>query len=108
MGLQSDDRLLTDGTILAGPYHPSFGERVYSRAFYLLAEAVLKKHSPDPNGLTIYVHPHNYSKMIGAGRENLNRLKSTLNIKQLSIRPNPHVTPHHLEVDNPSARNASR
>ncbi len=108
LGLQADHSLSMDGTILAGPYHPSFGERVYSRAFYHLAAAALGIHSPDRPHVDIHVHSGNLSKMIGAGRENLDRLKTRFEIDNLSIRSNNAISPHHLEVDNRSTPNASK
>ena len=108
MGLQADDTLASAGTILAGPYHPAFGERVYSRVFYRLAEAAFGQHYDRHHPLGIRVHPRHLSRMIGAGRENLQRLKTQLHITNLTIQADASITPHHLEVDNLPAPIASR
>lgn len=108
MGLQADDALSAAGTILAGPYHPALGERVYSHVFYHLAEAALNRHPDGHSPLGIRVHPRHLSRMIGAGRENISRLKARLQIETLSIRGDTGITPHHLEVDNLAAPIASR
>ncbi len=108
MGLQADDALSSAGTILAGPYHPAFGERVYSRVFYRLAVAALVQHHGRHHALGIRVHPRHLSRMIGAGRENISCLKTRFKIENLSIRADTGITPHHLEVDNPTAPIASR
>ena len=108
MGLQADDTLSSEGTVLAGPYHSAFGERVYSRVFYHLAEAALVRHPDRHHLLGIRVHPRHLSRMIGAGRENLHRLKAQFHIETLTIKPDTGITPHHLEVDNLPAPIASR
>jgi len=108
MGLQADDTLASAGTILAGPYHPAFGEHVYSRVFYRLAKAALGRHQDPHHTRRILVHPRHLSRMIGAGRENLHRLKTQCYIENLTIQADAEVAPHHLEVDNLAAPIASR
>ena len=108
MGLQADEALSSAGTIIAGPYHPAFGEQVYSRVFYHLAEAALIRHPRGSLAPGIRVHPRHLSKMIATGRANLNRLRKRFRIQNLSIRADPRITPHHLEVDNSPAPIASK
>jgi len=108
MGLQADETLASAGTILAGPYHPAFGERVYSRVFYRLAKAALVRHHDRHQPLGIRVHPQHLSRMIGAGRANLHRLKTQLHISNLTIQADAGIRPHHLEVDNLPTPIASR
>jgi len=99
MGLQADEALAAPGAILAGPYHPAFGERVHSHLFYRLAEAALMQTPCGSHALSLWVHPRHLSRMIGTGRENLSRLKSRFHLESLSIQADVGVTPHHLEVD---------
>lgn len=108
MGLQADDALSSAGTVLAGPYHPALGERVYSHVFYHLAAAALSRHPDRQHPLGIRVHPRHLSQMIGAGRQNLHRLKAQFHIEHLTVRADTGITPHHLEVDNSPAPIASR
>lgn len=108
MGLQADDTLSSPSTILAGPYHPALGERVYSRVFCRLAETALDQHQNRHHPLGIRVHPRHLSRMTGAGRENLHRLKTQFHIENLAIQGDSNITPHHLEVDNAAAPIASR
>jgi histone acetyltransferase (RNA polymerase elongator complex component) len=108
MGLQADESLSSAGTVLAGPYHPAFGERVHSHVFYHLAAAALFRHPDRQHPLGIRVHPRHLSKMIGAGRENLHRLKTRFHIEHLTVRADTGITPHHLEVDNLPTPIASR
>ncbi|MGD9332742.1 MAG: radical SAM protein, partial [Desulfobacterales bacterium] len=74
MGLQTDEALTKAGTILAGPYHPAFGEQVFSHVFYGLAEAALVHHPRGPSAPGIRVHPRRLSQMLGTRRGNLQRL----------------------------------
>jgi len=99
MGLQADEALAAPGAILAGPYHPAFGERVHSHLFYRLAEAALAQAPRGAHALNIRVHPRHLSRMIGTSRENLTRLKAYFHLENLSIQADTGVTPHHLEVD---------
>jgi len=100
MGLQADQALSSAGTILAGPYHPALGEQVYSRIFYHLAEAAIARHPNDLRNPVIEVHPRHLSRMVGTGRANIGRLEARFKLEKLSVRANPAITPHHLEVDN--------
>jgi histone acetyltransferase (RNA polymerase elongator complex component) len=99
MGLQADEALSAPGAILAGPYHPAFGERVHSHLFCRLAEAALAQAPRGAPALNIRVHPRHLSRMIGTGRENLTRLKAHFHLENLSIQADTGVSPHHLEVD---------
>lgn len=99
MGLQADEALAAPGAILAGPYHPALGERVHSHLFYRLAEAALAQAPRGSQALSMRVHPRHLSRMIGAGRKNLSRLKAHFHLENLSIQGDAGVTPHHLEVD---------
>jgi histone acetyltransferase (RNA polymerase elongator complex component) len=99
MGLQADEALAAPGAILAGPYHPALGERVHSHLFYRLAKATLARAPRGFHAATIRVHPRHLSRMIGAGRENLSRLKTHFHLENLSVQADTGVTPHHLEVD---------
>ena len=108
MGLQAEDALAAGDTILAGPYHPAFGEQVLSRIFGLLAASTLAEHPDRRSPTRLRVHPRHLSPMVGAGRRNLRQLQALFPTAALAIRPDPGIAPHHLEVDNPSAPIAIR
>lgn len=107
MGLQADEALSADGTVLAGPYHSALGERVHSRIFFQLATAALDGHPDLRPGVVVRVHPRHLSRMIGAGRGNLRRLQARFNGGVIAVFGDPAVGPHHLEVDNTSSLVAS-
>jgi hypothetical protein len=108
MGLQDDPALTGSGAILAGPFHPAFGEHVYSTIFYRLARTAIKRHPRGPSTMVIRVHPRHLSQTIGPGRSNLARLRALTGDAALTIQADATVAPHHLEVDNAAAPIASR
>lgn len=68
-GLQATDLLDSEGAILAGPYHPAFGELVASRIFYLMVAKVLEE-LPGCSNLAIYHNPKEHSKLRGVSSIN--------------------------------------
>jgi histone acetyltransferase (RNA polymerase elongator complex component) len=79
MGLQPTSELNDKAMVLAGPYHPAFGELVHAAVFL---ETVLK-HIGDmphkPNTLQFTIHPKHLSRLYGQKRSNFNTLQSVLN-----------------------------
>lgn len=84
-GLQASDFLEQPGTIVAGPYHPSFGEMVDSYIFYLMLAKVLE--GTDAKHLIIHHHPKDHSKLRGIRNYNINHLKADFDIKSLKLIP---------------------
>ena len=69
MGLMSTDNINPSRDVVAGPYHPSFGELVQSEIlFRRLKEAVYKDS-------TIYVHPQWVSAFVGNKKRNIVKMK---------------------------------
>ena len=69
MGLQDSAQLR--GALLAGPYHPAFGQLVKSRLWrWALARAVGQDQA-------VRVHPHDLADALGQGRENISWLRQT-------------------------------
>ncbi len=72
-GLQSGGELNQTGTVLAGPYHPAFGEMVESHFFACMAESLFKNWT-ELNGKVILHHaPRDASKLRGQHSGNLQR-----------------------------------
>jgi len=76
MGLHAD---MEPEAILAGPYHPAFGELVRAR---MLQTKITESYQPD---LTLHISPHDISLFRGFKSEMLNRLKKELEIDKLPI-----------------------
>ena len=72
-GLQSGGELDQQGTILAGPYHPAFGEMVESHFFDCMTEELFERW-PELRGEVVLHHaPRDASKLRGQHSENLKR-----------------------------------
>ncbi len=89
MGLQPTEDLSSGTTVLAGPYHPAFGQLVLSEIFYHRTVALLSGRSesnPDaPETLTIRVPPGDGSVIRGQRNTNLTRLKRTFGFQTVRI-----------------------
>lgn len=75
-------------SVLAGPYHPAFGELVLGQMFLSRARAVL----PPARGTDVAVlcvAPRNISRLAGQHRANLRALEAEFSIKTLKIAPAP-------------------
>ena len=84
MGLQSSETLDDGKVVLAGPYHPAFGEMVYSYLFYLMVAAVLDEVAVG-GGENIYIHHalKDASKVRGSKNENTKQLKKVYQLQKI-------------------------
>lgn len=74
VGLQPTKELET--SIIAGPYHPAFGEMVESQIFFELATGKLNKMSLSKERITFGLAPKDESAFRGRQNENMKKLKS--------------------------------
>ncbi len=72
MGLQPSAHLAE--RVIAGPYHPAFGELVYNREWYLRMRKLLVCAGPGRT-VTLSIAPRDYSAVVGNKRRNLYRLQ---------------------------------
>ena len=82
MGLQHSQEL--EEKLLAGPYHPSFGECVIARDWYLKARAMLAT-APEGAEVTVQLAASDYSAFVGPAKSNLNRLCTLFPEKRLVL-----------------------
>jgi len=76
IGLQASASLESPGTIIAGPYHPAFGQLVRSAIFFDLVETALSRLKIDSKkSITLKAYPANLSYLLGLKRENILRLQ---------------------------------
>lgn len=87
MGLQATPELQESGEIIAGPFHPSFGELVQSEIFKWQAIQVITRFMEREvnNRLKVYVNKRDLSKMIGQDRRNLRALTARFQLDQLEV-----------------------
>ena len=101
MGLQDGPSLADKRHLLAGPYHPAFGEQVLCRVFRSMAEAGLDHLKPHAaSRLALRVNPRRLSTMTGPRRGNLVRLREAYHLDRLRVAANPRLTLNQLDVDN--------
>lgn len=71
LGLQSDETLNRDGSVLAGPWHPAFGQLARGELYYSLVCAMASQAAMPV--LRISCHPTRVSDVTGHGRNNVIR-----------------------------------
>ncbi len=93
MGLQATESLTPEQELVAGPYHPAFGELVESALMLQHMLSLLSVLSPADNAepawqeLMIYFHPLDYSKVVGQKRTNIEYLKKRFSIGSIRLCP---------------------
>ncbi|OJV64718.1 MAG: hypothetical protein BGO41_14045 [Clostridiales bacterium 38-18] len=76
IGLQRTDLIDFDGDVIAGPFHPAFGELVWSKYYFDEIVKCIEKISGARACIQVKVHPNSFSKLIGQRKRNLIDLKS--------------------------------
>jgi histone acetyltransferase (RNA polymerase elongator complex component) len=82
MGLQPTAELETQ--LIAGPYHPAFGELVRSRCWYRKIRPLLVSAGRERT-LRLAINDRDHSALAGRKRENLKRLESLVNGARLQV-----------------------
>ncbi len=86
VGLNPSESL--HNAVLAGPYHPAFGELVLGRMYYNLAKPLLAPHR-GADTITLCVAPRAVSRMVGQKKTNLRALEQEFSIKSIKISAEP-------------------
>ena len=88
LGLHAGEELREEGVVLAGPFHPAFGELVESRIYRDSMVAKLEEYSQMPKVFEFSAEQDQISKVVGHGRCNAVYLKEkygvTLKVKVCS------------------------
>ncbi|MEZ0536353.1 elongator complex protein 3 [Caldicellulosiruptoraceae bacterium PP1] len=79
-GLQATDEINCDKDVIAGPFHPAFGELVDSEIIYNIIINSIEEKGINTDYIEIYSHTKNISKIIGINKCNIYRFKSQKNI----------------------------
>lgn len=88
MGLHPGEELRCPGNVLAGPYHPAFGELVKQAVFKeqaLMLIGDIQGDNPLKSGIFLLVNPRDLSKMIGNKRRNLLEIQQIMGSKNISV-----------------------
>jgi histone acetyltransferase (RNA polymerase elongator complex component) len=83
MGLQPSATLEQPGRIVAGPYHPAFGQLVHSSIWSDRISPVLKNYSLQSRRLRIHAAPHQLADIRGHRNDNLKKWRAGLNLTSL-------------------------
>jgi histone acetyltransferase (RNA polymerase elongator complex component) len=99
MGLQPTTELNTGAAVLAGPFHPAYGELVYSALWMDALRKTLSLHKVNDGNLTIEVHPKSGSHIRGHRSCNLKRLRREYHLPSIKIVPDSRL-PRDLAILN--------
>ena len=99
MGLQVSENFEKDAEILAGPYHPAFGQLVFSQIFLDMVTSILNSGKYTQDEIIIKVHPRSVSNMRGLKNRNVEMLKKKYNIKLITIIPEPSLAEDSLTAN---------
>lgn len=92
MGLYPGEELRRTGNVLAGPFHPSFGELVEQEVFKEQAQQaiiIFRQQAGMLTALDLYVDRRDVSKMSGPQRWIITRLCGELGLEKVKIRTLP-------------------
>jgi len=91
MGLQPTADLNAGAGIVAGPFHPAFGERVHSALWREALRRWLSSHSVNGQSLDIEVHPSVLSRIKGYRNDNFKWIRREFNSNHIATRPAPEL-----------------
>lgn len=84
MGLQSTDKITNpeqeESEVVAGPYHPAFGQLVEDSIWYDSILEKIKKVNVKVKEVEIIVHPEDVNNVIGHKKENIIKLKDVYEV----------------------------
>ena len=88
-GLQDTEELRQAGTVLAGPFHPAFGELTEAALYYLMVVQCLENAADLSPGMTLAIwhQEREGSKLRGMRNENIHRLKRRFGFKEICLYP---------------------
>ncbi|AMA72637.1 MULTISPECIES: elongator complex protein 3 [Aneurinibacillus] len=86
MGLHSSDDLRSEGTVLAGPFHPSFRQLVEEELFFRLLKRMMERIVPDMGpSVEVTVHPADETALRGRKGRNWRTFVSCLKKKEKQV-----------------------
>lgn len=79
VGLQTTDEINSGASVVAGPFHSSFGELVESSIYYDIIASAISSLGENAE-VIVYVNPKEISKAVGNKRNNILKFKNSLGI----------------------------
>ncbi len=102
MGLHPSQELREEGVMVAGPFHPAFGEMVEQLVFQKQAQTLLHDYRQSHQGardLQIYCNSRDLSKMLGQKKKNLCYLKRLYGRDSIQgVKVHPGLQPNQLGI----------
>jgi histone acetyltransferase (RNA polymerase elongator complex component) len=89
MGLQAAATLNPGMSVLAGPYHPAFGQLVMAKLFFDSICRALERAGERADTISIAVHPRSVSNLKGQKNSNLDLLERRFSIRGISVLTEP-------------------
>ncbi|MDI9480975.1 MAG: elongator complex protein 3 [Syntrophomonadaceae bacterium] len=89
MGLHPSEELQQSDTVVAGPFHPAFGELVLQKVALEQARCLLKNHLSSQISVQepiLFCPPREYSQLVGPGRINIAALQTEFGLKELKVK----------------------
>lgn len=99
MGLQATEGLDAGKELVAGPYHPAFGELVHSALWLDLLLTKLPTTAITGDAVEIEVHPKLISRVKGHGKTNLQILARERTIPPIKIRLDSSLSSNQIRID---------
>lgn len=95
IGLQNSESISLEGSVIAGPFHPSLGELCYSRLYRRVLDFKFKTCDITTGKVTLYVWEKDISKFIGNSKSNIIYFQEkNINIKVVGQKLNQYKMEH--------------
>lgn len=99
LGLLSTEEISFKKSVIAGPFHPAFGQLVQSKIIYNKIVEKLKDIKVDCIELIIKVNEKDISNTIGQKKCNLNKLKKDFNLRNIKILKSNEIKRGNIELE---------
>lgn len=94
IGLQPTEELSSAGCVVAGPYHPAFGQLVRSKLCYDLLSSLVAGEKT----VAVRCAPARISDVVGQRRSTITRLLSEHGVS-ITVKPDPLIGPMEIQVE---------
>ena len=85
LGLQASETLDDGATVIAGPYHPAFGEMADAYLFYLMVGRILDEVNADGEVIRIHHAPRDASRVRGNKNSNKEQWRQAYHLRQIQF-----------------------